>query len=67
MDSIKIKTSNPFLIQCFNEDKMFLTFLTTKDQKDYVDIKAKLILKHGSAKFAKFVATIKLELSSTML
>ena len=67
MDSIKINTSNPFLIQCFNEDKMFFTFLTPKDRQDYMDIKAKLILKHGSAKVAKFIATIKLELSGIML
>ena len=67
MDSIKINTSNPFLVQCFNEDKMFFTFLTPKDRQDYMDIKAKLILKHGSAKVAKFIATIKLELSGIML
>lgn len=67
MDQIKIKTSNPFLVQCFNEDKMFFTFLTPKDKKDLLDIKSKLILKHGSAKVAQFIATIKLELSNTML
>ena len=67
MDSIKINTSNPFLIQCFNEDKMFFTFLTPKDRQDYMDIKAKLILKHGSEKVKKFIATIKLELSQSML
>lgn len=67
MDSINVKTSNPFLVKCFNEDKMFFTFLTPKDQKDYMDIKAKLILKHGSEKVKKFIATIKLELSQSML
>ena len=67
MDQMTIKTSNPFLIKCFNEDKMFHTFLTPKDKKDLLDIKSKLILKHGSAKVAKFIATIKLELSNTML
>ena len=67
MDQMTIQTSNPFLIKCFNEDKMFHTFLTPKDKKDYMDIKAKLILKHGSEKVKKFIATIKLELSQSML
>ena len=67
MDQMTIKTPNPFLIKCFNEDKMFHTFLTPKDKKDLLDIKSKLILKHGGAKVAKFIATIKLELSNTML
>ena len=66
-DTTKVTTSNAFLIKCFNEDKMFHTFLTPKDRKDLLDIKSKLILKHGSAKVAKFIATIKLELSNTML
>ena len=56
MDQMTIKTSNAFLIKCFNEDKM-----------DLLDIKSKLILKHGGEKVAKFIATIKLELSNTML
>lgn len=64
---IKHTTSNPFLIQCFNEDKMFHTFLTPKDDKDYMDIKSKLILKHGGAKVKKFIIAIKEEVSKQML
>ena len=67
MDQMTVTTSNAFLIKCFNEDKMFHTFLTPKDKKDLLDIKSKLILKHGGAKVAKFIATSKLELSNTML
>ena len=67
MDQMTIKTSNPFLIECFKEDKMFHTFLTPQDKKDLVDIKSKLILKHGSEKVKKFIATIMLELSQSML